>query len=204
MTHIRPPRLTWPQVREKADEFRARHVDPVDLLPVPIIEIVEIELRLTPIPVFRLLEEVDIDGFLTKDLKSICIDQDVYENPRKENRLRFTFAHEVGHLVLHEKEIQLCRFRTSTDWMRFRDDFEEEDLLWFEQQAYEFAGRLLVPRRPLIEEIERLTPKIEDFRRRGGSDDEQIIQAISRSVCKRFAVSADVVARRIKSEKLKL
>jgi len=88
--------------------------------------------------------------------------------------------------------------------MRFRDDFEEEDLLWFEQQAYEFAGRLLVPRRPLIEEIERLTPKIEDFRRRGGSDDEQIIQAISRSVCKRFAVSADVVARRIKSEKLKL
>jgi len=204
VTHIRPPRLTWPQVREKADEFRARHVDPVDLLPVPIIEIVEIELRLTPIPVFRLLEEVDIDGFLTKDLKSICIDQDVYENPRKENRLRFTFAHEVGHLVLHEKEIQLCRFRTSTDWMRFRDDFEEEDLLWFEQQAYEFAGRLLVPRRPLIEEIERLTPKIEDFRRRGGSDDEQIIQAISRSVCKRFAVSADVVARRIKSEKLKL
>jgi len=204
LTHIRPPRLTWPQVREKADEFRARHVNPVELLPVPIIEIVELELRLTPIPVFHLLEEIGIDGFLTKDLKSICIDQDVYENPRKENRLRFTFAHEIGHLVLHEKEIRLCRFRTSTDWMRFRDDFEEDDLVWFEQQAYEFAGRLLVPRRPLIEEIERLAPKIEDFRRRGGSDEEQIIQAISRSICKRFAVSADVVARRIKSEKLKL
>lgn len=204
MTPIRPPRLTWAQVREKAEEFRGAHVAPIDLVPVPIVEIVEFGLKLTPIPVFRLLEDLDVDGFLTKDLQSICIDQDIYENQRKENRLRFTFAHEVGHLVLHEKEIRLCRFRTSTDWMRFREDFEEEDLQWFEQQAYEFAGRLLVPRRPLVEEIERLRPKIEDFRRRGGSDDEQIIQAISRSVSRTFAVSADVVARRIKSEKLKL
>jgi Zn-dependent peptidase ImmA (M78 family) len=173
-------------------------------VPVPIIEIVELGLRISPIPVFRLLEEIDIDGFLTRDLGSICIDKDVYENPRKENRLRFTFAHEIGHLVLHKKEIQLCRFRSPSAWIRFRDDFEEDDLYWFEQQAYEFAGRLLVPRQKLIEEIERLTPKIEDFRRRGGSESEQIVQAISRSICKTFAVSADVIARRIKSEKLKV
>jgi hypothetical protein len=68
LTHISPPRLTWSQVREKAEEFRSAHVTPVDLLPVPIIEILEFKLRLTPIPVFRLLEEIDIDGFLTKDL----------------------------------------------------------------------------------------------------------------------------------------
>ncbi|HCS46748.1 MAG TPA: hypothetical protein DIW61_00225, partial [Candidatus Aminicenantes bacterium] len=126
MTRIQPPRLTWPQVREKAEEFRSDNVLPVDLLPIPIIEIVELKLKLSPIPIFRLLEEIDIDGFLTKDLKSICIDQDVYNNPRKENRLRFTFAHEVGHFVLHKQEIQLCRFRTPGDWMRFRDDFEED------------------------------------------------------------------------------
>ena len=202
MAPVRPPRLAWPQVRQKAEEFRADQVVPPDLLPVPIIEIVELKLRISPLPIVGLLEEIDIDGFLTKDLKSICIAQDVYENRRKENRLRFTFAHEVGHLILHRKEIQLCRFRTPSAWIRFRDDFEEEDLYWFEQQAYEFAGRLLVPRQPLIEEIERLAPKIEDFRRQGGSDEEQIAQAIARSVCRRFAVSADVVARRIKSEKL--
>ena len=204
MTHIRPPRLTWLQVREKAEAFRADYVVPVDILPIPIIEIVELNLKLTPIPVFRLLEEIDIDGFLTKDLKSICIDQDVYENPRQENRLRFTFAHEVGHLILHRKEIQLCRFRTPADWIRFRDDFDDDDLSWFELQAYEFAGRLLVPRTPLVEEIKTLAPKIQDFKKRGGSNEEQIVQAISRSICKRFAVSSDVIARRIKSEKLKL
>jgi Zn-dependent peptidase ImmA (M78 family) len=202
LTHISPPRLTWAQVREETEEFRAAHVIPSGLLPVPIIEIVEFKLKLTPIPVVHLLEEIDIDGFLTKDLKSICIDQDVYENRRKENRLRFTFAHEVGHLVLHSREIRLCRFRTSTDWMRFREDFEEEDLFWFEQQAYEFAGRLLVPPGPLSEEIRNLGPKIREFKRLGGNDEERIVQAISRSVCKKFAVSSDVIARRIKSEKL--
>ncbi|NTU51204.1 MAG: ImmA/IrrE family metallo-endopeptidase [Candidatus Aminicenantes bacterium] len=173
-------------------------------MPVPIIDVVELKLRISPIPVFGLLEEIDIDGFLTKDLSSICIDKDVYENPRKENRLRFTFAHEIGHLVLHQKEIQLCRFRTPSTWIRFRDDFEEDDLYWFEQQAYEFAGRLLVPRQKLIQEIGLLAPQIEDFRRRGGSESEQIVQAISRSICKIFVVSADVIARRIKSEKLKI
>lgn len=204
MTHIRPPRLTWPQVRAKAEEFRSEYVVPADTIPVPIIEIVEFRLKLNPVPVFNLLEEIDIDGFLTKDLSSICIDQDIYENPRKENRLRFTFAHEVGHWFLHQKEIQMCRFRTPADWTRFREDFEEEDLLWFEQQAYEFAGRLLVPREPLISEIRRLAPKIQDYRKQGGSDEEQIIQIISRSICRKFMVSADVIARRIKSEKLSL
>lgn len=204
MPHIQPPRLTWQHVRERAEEFRARYVDPVDSLPVPIIEIVEIKLKLTPIPIFRLLEEIDIDGFLTKDLKSICVDRDVYENPRKENRLRFTFAHEIGHLVLHRKEIQLCRFRTPADWIRFRDDFEEEDLSWFELQAYEFAGRLLVPLSPLIREIEMLSKKTLEYKKLAGGNEEQIIQAISRLVCKKFGVSADVIARRIKSEKIKL
>ncbi len=204
MTHIRPPRLTWAQVREKAEEFRSRYVDPVDRLPVPIVEIVELELKLTPILIFHLLEEIDIDGFLTKDLQSICIDQDVYENPRKENRLRFTFAHEVGHLVLHRKEILLCRFRTPTDWLRFRDDFDEDDLGWFELQAYEFAGRLLVPRGPLIREVEMLSRKIQEFKKLSVGNEEQVSQAVSRSICKKFGVSADVVYRRLKSEKIEL
>lgn len=204
MTHIRPPRLTWPQVRDKAEEFRAAYVTPIDLIPIPIVEIVELALKITPIPVFRLLEDIDIDGFLTKDLQSICIDQDLYENPRKDNRLRFTFAHEIGHLVLHKSEIQMCRFRTSRTWKRFREDFEEDDLMWFELQAYEFAGRLLVPKGSLLSEIHLLEPRIREFRARGGIDEEQIIQAVARSINKKFAVSSDVIARRIKSERIKI
>lgn len=202
MTFVQPPRLTWPAIRKNAEEFRNEHVIPAESLPVPIIEIVEFRLKLTPIPIFGLLQEIDIDGFLTKDLRGICVDQDIYENPRKETRLRFTFAHEVGHLVLHKKEIQLCRFRTANEWMRFRDDFDEEDLNWFELQAYEFAGRLLVPRNTLARDIDSLAPKISEYRRRAGNNEESITQAISRIICKKYFVSAEVIARRIKSERL--
>ena len=60
-----------------------------------------------------------MDGFLTKDLKYIFIDEDIYYDQRNENRLRFTFAHEIGHLVLHKKEIQNFEFRTEEDWIMF-------------------------------------------------------------------------------------
>ena len=204
MPGLKPPILKWEFIREKADEFRRQHVVPEDKLPVPIIEIVELKLKLNPIPITGLMDQNDIDGFLTKDLENICIDSDIYENPRKENRLRFTYAHECGHLVLHKREIQLCRFRTPKDWANFRLDFEEEDLNWFEQQAYEFAGRLLVPRSALKKEIETLSSKIEQYKKLMGGDEDPIIGAISRLVCKTFGVSAEVIARRIKSEKIEI
>ncbi len=51
--------------------------------------------------------------FFSKDLNNIIIDHDFYMDQRFENRLRFTYAHEVGHLILHKDEIQQCQFRTS-------------------------------------------------------------------------------------------
>lgn len=204
MPSIQPPRLTWEYVREKAEEFRQGYVNPIDIIPVPIIEIVEFNLRLYPIPIHGLLEENDVDGFLTKDLKNICIDKNIYENPRKENRLRFTYAHEVGHYILHKKELQLCRFRTPGEWKRFRDDFDEEGLYWFEQQAYEFAGRLLVPLETLKKEIGGLGQKIKEYRGLGGGNEDKITHAVARSICRKFLVSEEVVARRIKSEKIEL
>lgn len=204
MPGIKPPILKWEFIREKADEFRRQYVIPADKLPVPIIEIVELRLKLNPIPIIGLMDQNDIDGFLTKDLENICIDSDIYENPRKENRLRFTYAHECGHLVLHKREVQLCRFRTPKDWQNFRLDFEEDDLNWFELQAHEFAGRLLVPRNALIKEIEALSSKIQQFKKLAGNDEDPIAGAVSRLVSKMFGVSAEVVARRIKSEKIKI
>ena len=38
------PFLKWSSIREKAEEFRKKYVDPIDLVPVPIIEIIEFEL----------------------------------------------------------------------------------------------------------------------------------------------------------------
>ena len=203
--HVRfvtPPRLKFDFIRKKADEFRHKYVSPPDLLPIPIAEIIELKLGIQPIPIAGLKARIDIDGFLTRDLKEICVDYDVFMDDRQENRLRFTYAHEVGHLVLHKKEIQESDFRTPEDWIHFREDFLEEDLNWFEQHAYEFAGRLLVPREALLEEIEALRPKIKQFRAMAGGDEESLIYAISRTICTRFVVSPEVIARRIRAEKV--
>jgi len=142
---FKPRKLRWEEIREKAEEFRKKYVNPPDSIPVPIEEILEFDLGIIPWSKKGLLQEIDIDGFLSNDLKYLFVDADIYNNPRQENRLRFTYAHEIGHLVLHKEEIQSCEFRTAEDWIRFREEMSEDNLLWFEQQAYEFAGRLLVP-----------------------------------------------------------
>lgn len=199
---IHPPRLRFDFIRRKADEFRQKYVLPPGLLPIPIVEIVELKLEIQPIPIAGLKARIDLDGFLTRDLKNICIDYDVYIDERQENRLRFTYAHEAGHFVLHKKEIQETDFRTPEDWIHFHEDFLEDDLNWFEQHAYEFAGRLLVPREALMAEIEALRPKMKEFVAKAGGDEENLIQAVSRVICRKFRVSPEVIARRIRTEKV--
>ncbi len=164
---LEPPHLTKEEIHLKADQFRRDYVDPPDLLPIPIERIIEMKLGLKIIPEFGLYDR-DIDGFLTKDLSSIYVDYGFYMNPRKENRLRFTYAHEVGHFILHQNEIRRCNYRTPDVWMHFHDDFRKEDLDWFEWQAREFAGRLLVPKVALESEIRGTYPQLDEYRRRGG------------------------------------
>ena len=201
---LEPPRLKWDFIRQKAEEFRRDYVTPVDLVPVPIIEIVEFDLGIQPLPKAGLKRGIDIDGFLTRDLKNICIDLDVFEDERQINRLRFTYAHEIGHLILHKKEIRQCDFRTSESWIHFHEDFLEDDLNWFEQHAYEFAGRLLVPKEKLIEEIQKHQIKIDEYKSIFGEGEEVLIDAISRLTCDRFRVSPIVVQKRIRKEKIKI
>jgi len=201
---LEAPRLKWEFIRQKSEEFRRDYVNPIDLVPVPIIEIVEFDFSIQPIPKAGLKKGIDIDGFLTRDLKNICIDLDVYEDERQINRLRFTYAHEIGHLILHEKEIRQCDFRTSEDWVHFHEDFLEDDLNWFEQQAYEFAGRLLVPKEKLIEEIRKHQKKIYEYKSIIGDGEEELLEAISRLICDRFKVSWIVVQKRIRKEKIRL
>jgi len=77
-------------------------------------------------------------------------------------------------------------------------------LNWFEQQAYEFAGRFLVPKEKLLSEISALTSKIREFRSKTKGEDELLLEALSRIVCRAFGVSPDVIARRIRTEKIPL
>ena len=56
----------------------------------------------------------------------------------------------------------------------------------------------------MIQEIEMLSKKIQAYKKLAAGNEEQIVQAVSRLICKKFGVSAEVISRRIKSEKIKL
>lgn len=203
MITIKPQRLTKAKIWNESESFRNKYVSPIDKVPVPIVEIAEIDLKIYPEPYKGLKQLCDIDGFLTSDLKSICIDHDFYFEEKFENRLRFTYAHEIGHLVLHEKQIKRCNFRTPEEWIEFRENMSEDELSWFEYQANEFAGRLLVPKPKLIEFLERIREKIEKYKILTGKNDSDLLREyVSNAICKDFKVSADVILRRINSEKI--
>ncbi len=203
MSLIKPKRLTWNHIWKVAEQFRELHVNPTDLVPIPIIPIVEIDLRILPVPIQGLLEIHDIDGFLSGDLGRIFIDKKIYSDLRYENRLRFTYAHEVGHLMLHKDELGACAFENLEQWIEFRSQIHEVDLKWFEMQAYEFAGRLLVPKDRLISEIESMRETITQVKEKLGNNlTESIMAYIAIPLSRTFQVSEGVIVRRIRNEKI--
>lgn len=52
MKEIKPLKLTWHKIRQIVEDFRKKHVYPVDLVPVPIHDIVEFKLGLDIQPIF--------------------------------------------------------------------------------------------------------------------------------------------------------
>lgn len=123
----------------------------------------------------------------------------------KKHRAYKCFRESIAYLqlVLHEDEIKNSKFRTIEDWIHFREEMSEEDLTWFEQQAYEFAGRLLVPKEHLVTALEAQRKKIETYKNLVSNDnDERLIDAISKVICDKFRVSSNVIYKRIRSEKV--
>lgn len=209
MAELKPNRLSKEQIWEEAESFREKYVLPPDTVPVPIDEIVEFDMNIQPQPIPNLKSEHDIDGFLVfiRDTPVIYIDQNIYENERQENRRRFTYAHESGHFWLHIDRIKAVKdefnLDSPRDWIEFRANIPEDDLGWFEWQAYEFAGRLLVPRNRLIQELNSCSDKVSAFRNVfPNGDDEQLIDYLAGAINQVFRVAEKTIVKRIRHEKI--
>jgi len=97
---FKAPFIPKERIWQEAEKLRATY--PAGRkVPVPVLELAEFDLSLDLIPAEGLREELEIDALLIGDLKSILVDRRAFMNPRLEYRLRFSVAHEIGHLVLH-------------------------------------------------------------------------------------------------------
>jgi Zn-dependent peptidase ImmA (M78 family) len=135
-------------VWKAVEEFRRQYIPELHL-PVDIFTVVELRLKLDIIPFPALSREYGVDAAVTEDFTGIYIDEESYvlleKGPEwKQDRLRFSLAHEVGHFVLHQKIAKQLKFKTFADFVgHFNDHNGGRGQL--EIEANEFAGRLLVP-----------------------------------------------------------
>jgi len=137
-------------VWEKAEAFRDQYLTgELSRLPVDVFTLAELELKLDVIPFHDLAAKFQSEAAISLDFSGLYVDAETYvyleKGPAwKLKRLRFSVAHELGHYVLHRDKVPpggFASFQDFADWTQSNGGFKYT----FEQEANEFAGRLLVP-----------------------------------------------------------
>ena len=184
-----------------ADNIRRKHW-PDGQIPVEVEEIlwgVGLEIEV----IQSLKAAGDVDALLRGDLSGIIVDADDYMDDRMQNRMRFSIAHELGHFVLHSNVYRGIKHNSVEEWIQFIQAIPEDQYSYIEQQAYEFAGRLLVP----SDYLKTYLMEAADKAKAAGFDEWDTTGDVAReymasSICRYFGVSSQVVEKRIIREQL--
>ena len=196
-------RLPFADIWQCAKDIRNQYW-PEGRLPVNVEAIVEFSLRLDIEPMKCLVQLTDMEAYLKSDLMGIVVDYDRYMDEKFAHRMRFSFAHELGHFFLHKDMYASFKFESAEEWKEILQGMPDVEYRSFEYQANEFAGRLLVPREDLIHEIEK---SVETLKRNNmleylKGDPYAVLSRISPQLAKPFGVSTDVIETRVKREDL--
>jgi len=181
---------------EKVAQDFLKQYHPGDTYPTPIEDIIELKMGINIIPIPDLSEAIeDVGGFISSDLLSISIDRYVYMNVR--TRARFTFAHEIGHAIMHKDIYENGKFESSEEWKEFMDSFPEKEWSWLEWQANQFAGLILVPTHHLQKRFKYHVKQVKDL---GIENEDVIMDRVTELLAKDFVVSRGVIQIRLKKE----
>jgi len=199
---FKAPYIKIEDIRVEADNFRNKYW-PSNSIPIDIFEILEFELNIEIRTISSLKEAGDIDALLLGNLNTIVVDQNDFLNERSQNRLRFSVAHEIGHLVLHSELFSNISYSSVEEWIQFFQKIPEDQYAWIEQHAYEFAGRLLVPREKLME---KLNDAVSKAKTKGfdawDSSGESAREYVAHGIARYFEVSEQVIEKRLTKENL--
>ncbi|MFH1189146.1 MAG: ImmA/IrrE family metallo-endopeptidase [Candidatus Omnitrophota bacterium] len=195
MDEVSVPFQNHDYIEKVAKDFLKKY-HPEDTYPTPIEDIIELKMGIDIIPIPGLSEAIDdVGGFISSDLSNISIDKYVYLNVR--TRARFTFAHEIGHAIMHKDVYKNQAFDSSEDWKDFMESFPEKEWSWLEWQANQFAGIVLVPAHHLQK---RFRYNIKQVRDLGIENEDVIIDRVTELLAKDFIVSRGVIQIRLKKE----
>lgn len=168
--------------------------------PIDVFTFFEVDLGLDPIPFDDFTAKYRVEAAITADFSGLYLDAEQYSlmerGPEwKLNRLRFTVAHELAHFFLHRDLPQAENFSSLPNFARWTANYGGRKYT-AEQEANEFAGRLLVPEARLKCLFEEFAPEAEkllpNFMQSGPLRDK-----FADKVAPRFGVNAQVIAVRL-------
>jgi Zn-dependent peptidase ImmA (M78 family) len=163
------------KIESLVQETLARHQ--VRQAPVPVEQIAKAQ----GARIFYQSLDDDVSGFLYRDAVQAVIGVNTHHSPARQ---KFTAAHELGHLLLHDQEqLHIDRgFR-----VRLRDDVSSQGTDESEREANLFAASLLMPKEFLESDLAG-----EDF---VDLLDDVFLQGIAR----KYGVSTQALVNRLKN-----
>ena len=176
-----------------------------DQLPLDLISFVELELRMDLIPYDQLRDDFGADAAILADFSGFYIDGEIFDRidvvrGAQLNRLRFSIAHELGHLFLHRDKFEDAGISTagnSLDWLNEHNGRKYE----LEKDANEFAGRLLVPIEILRDLFEKMQPAMDaKYGRHGWLANTEIRSKTAELIAPRFGVHPIAIETRFDRE----
>ncbi len=153
-------------------------IDPEKLLEV------EYGMQIIPLPGLKAL---GVDCSLSRDGTTIVVDQNDYENERMTSRLRFSFAHELGHKILHDR------------YLWHVDSLTDRQREWLEQQANMFAAHFLMPKSILLGVIASEILERFDGIATANLTIELCVEFRIANLASYFGVSVDAMRRRVRN-----
>jgi len=146
------PYLSDEKIEKIANSFRIKFSD--NSIPVKMEDAIELKLRMCIVPSPGLKYLQGIDMLITSDFKSIYVDENNYSDETQKNRLRFSYAHEIGHFVLHKDVYKKFEIKDWEDLYNIQEkESYQKNIKRIDKQADIFAGYLLIPEERL--EIEK-------------------------------------------------
>ena len=187
----------WKKIEELRGQYEALRED---RMPIDVFTFFEVDLGLDAIPFDNLTSKYRVEAAITADFSGIYLDAEQYalmeRGPDwKLNRLRFTLAHELAHYFLHRDLPQPENFASLPDFARWTANYGGKKYT-AEQEANEFAGRLLVPEKKLrmffeefAQDAEKLFPNF--------MQSSQLRDKFAEKAAPRFGVNAQVIGIRL-------
>lgn len=193
------PRYTYSEVGIIANNFLKQYHPSLEI-PIPVEDILDLQMGLNIFPFPRLYKDFRLNGFLSADMSTIYVDQVQYEQFNE--KYRYTLAHELGHYVLHKSVYENLPFKSPDEFARWRLSVPPAEISWFETHGDWFAGHLLVPTSHLEEICRDIVLKYQGTFWEFDTIPDDIWSYISNEIATYFDVSPLVVEIQIKKENI--